>query len=296
MKRSRLLLWGVALAAGLLTAPAIALPVAPAQAVNSITVVSANSASNSLTTKTITVDCPLGTSLYGPGGGITGGGGNVALEAVVPEGNPPFRARVTARELGAFTGNWSVSAWASCGPFTNNLQVVPGNRASSTATTKEIDARCESAGAGLRLYGTGFRVNGGVGNVLVHDVIPGTSISPRSVTVRATARPGFTPNWGLDAFAVCATAAPTMGIEQASTTSTSSSSKGINSQNCPTGTFAHGVGSQTSAPAPNTTAVDGRIALTTTAALFTALGSAAAAENGTVSDNWRLQVYVVCSN
>jgi hypothetical protein len=286
MKRRRLL-WGAVLVAGLVT-----LPAAPAHAVSSIQVVSGSSASNSTSSKTITVDCPVGSFLYGTGGGITGGSGSVSLDAAVPEGSPPFRARVTATELGAFSGNWSVSAYATCGPFTTNLQVHSTPAGQSTALTKERAVSCPT---GQGLYGTGFRVTGGGGGVLVHDVIPGTSISPRGVTVRATARPGFAPNWGLEAFGVCATAAPTMRVEQALTTSTTTPSKGIN-RTCQTaGTVAHGVGVQTLSESPGT-AVDGRIALVTNAALFSTVGSAGAAANGTVAENWRLQVYVICSN
>jgi hypothetical protein len=270
MKRRRLL-WGAVLVAGLVT-----LPAAPAHAVSSIQVVSGSSASNSTSSKTITVDCPLGSF----------------LDAAVPEGSPPFRARVTATELGAFSGNWSVSAYATCGPFTTNLQVHSTPAGQSTALTKERNISCPT---GQGLYGTGFRVTGGGGGVLVHDVIPGTSISPRGLTVRATARPGFAPNWGLEAFGVCATAAPTMRVEQALTTSTTTPSKGIN-RTCQTaGTVAHGVGVQTLSESPGT-AVDGRIALITNAALFSTVGSAGAAANGTVAENWRLQVYVICSN
>ncbi|MBP2335737.1 hypothetical protein JOF41_001915 [Saccharothrix coeruleofusca] len=43
-------------------------------------------------------------------------------------------------------------------------------------------------------------------------------------------------------------------------------------------------------------AVDGRIALSTTAALTTTSGSAGAAENGAVADNWQLRTYVICSD
>jgi hypothetical protein len=291
MKRSRLL-WGAALIAGLVTTQTVALSAAPAHAVSSISVVSSSSASNSTASKTITVECPLGSFLYGTGGGVTGGTGSVSLDAAVPEGNPPFRARVTATELGAFSGNWSVSAWATCGPFTNNLQIISTPASPSTATVKERSISCPT---GLGLYGTGFRVSGGGGNVLVHDVIPGTSIAPKGLTVRATARPGFAPNWGLEAFGICATAAPTMRVEQALTTLTSSATRGINRTCTTAGTVAHGVGVQTLSENPST-AVDGRIALSTVADLFSTVGSAGAAENGAVAENWKLQVYVICSN
>ncbi|MGM1063043.1 hypothetical protein [Saccharothrix sp. Mg75] len=290
MRPSRLLR-GVALVAGLVAAQAVVLSVAPAHASVPVTAVSANSASNSTATKTVTVDCPTGTFLYGAGGGTNGGSGNVALTAVVPEGAPPFRARVTATEVTAFAGNWNASAWASCASFTTNLQVVVTATASNAVSPKEAHASCPN---GLGLYGTGFRVTGGTADVLVHDVIPGTSLAPRGSTTRATAQTGTAPTWRLESFGVCANPAPTMQVVQAQTTFTSTSSKGL-SQTCPAGTAAQGVGAQALGENPGT-AVDGRIALTTMANLFTTAGSAGAAENGAVAGNWRLQVYVICAN
>lgn len=291
MKRRRLL-WGAALAVGMAATQVVVLPAAPADAVSSIEIVSASSASNSTASKTVTVECPVGLFLYGTGGRLIGGDGSVSLDAAVPEGSPPFRARVTATELGAFSGSWSVRASATCGPFTTNLQVHSTPASPSTARVKERSISCPT---GQGLYGTGFRVSGGGGGVLVHDVIPGTSIQPRGVTVRATARPSATPNWGLEAFAICATAAPTMRVEQVLTPLDSSAAKGT-SRTCQTaGTVAHGAGVQTLSENPST-AVDGRIALSTMANLIPTGSSGSAEENGAVAENWRLQVYVICSN
>lgn len=291
MKRSRLL-WGVALIAGVVAAQAVVVPVAPAHAVSSTEIVSNTSASNSTASKTITVECPIGSFLYGAGGRLFGGSGSVSLDAAVPEGSPPFRVRVTATELGAFSGNWSVAAVGTCGPFTTNLAVHSTPASPSTARVKERSISCPT---GQGMYGTGFRTSGGGGNVVVHDVIPGVSFAPRSVTVRATARPNASPNWGLEAFAICATAAPTMRIQQTSTALDSTTQKGTSLTCSTAGTVAHGAGVQTLSENPST-AVDGRIALSTVGNLISAGASGSAAENGTVNENWRLQVYVICSN
>jgi hypothetical protein len=291
MKRSRLL-WGAALVAGVVSASIIALPAAPANAVPTTTLVSNVSATSSTTTKTVTVNCPIGHPfLYGPSGGITivtGTIGSVALKSVVPVGNPPTGASVTATELGTFAGTWNVTVFAICGPFTTELQVVPDSEGPNTQLSKEAAVSCPT---GLGLYGTGFRLTGDGGNVLVHDVIPGTSVSPRGVTVRATTRTG-TPSWQLEAFGICATRAPTMRVEQASTIPNSNQFNSV-SRTCQTaGTRAHGVGVQTFGD----TGVDGRIALTTMALLSTFSGGAIAAENVAVAESWRVQVYVICSN
>lgn len=293
------LLWGAALVAGLVTAPAVALPVAPAQATPNTIVVSAESTRSSSSTKTQTLDCPsTHPFVYGPGASInliSGTAGSLAVESVVPIGAQPRSIEVTAVETGTFTGTWSVIAWAVCGSFTADMQVIPGATAQNTAVSKSVDAGCDTA-LGDRLYGVGFRVTGGARNVLVHDVIPGTSIQPRGVTVRATARLGTTPNWKLEAFAICANASPTMRIVQAATVPNSNPSNGV-SRVCPVvdgvQLRAHGYGVQTLG---ETATVDGRIAMVTTAPLSTLSAGAGATENVAVAQTWQVIVYVICSN
>jgi hypothetical protein len=216
---------------------------------------------------------------------------DVELEAVVPSGSPPNRVTVTALEVDSFAGSWSVTAFAICGPSTTFLQVVSASTSSSSTSPKEANVRCPS---GLALYGTGFAIHSGNGTVLVHDVLPGISSSPRSLTVRATARPGFTPFWSLDAFGICANPATTMRIVLAQTALDSTATKSVN-EVCPSGTRPHGVGAQTLSENPGN-AVDGRVVLQTMAALASTVGSAGAAENGSVSTNWRLQVQVICAS
>ena len=290
MRRSRLLLLGATLVAGLVTVPVVALPVAPAHAVAPTVVESEPSPTNLDGVKEITVECP-GSFVYGAGGFITGGGtGRVAIQAVVPEGSPPTRVRVTAAALGLVSSAWNVSAWATCGPLTTGLQVVPESLTESLTQTKEVSPSCPT---GMGLYGTGFRITQGNGNVLIHDVIPGTSVSPKGVTVRATMRPNSGVFWGLTGYAICANRASTMRIEQATTTATSNPTRNIDRICSDSATFAHGVGVQTFSAGDE---VDGRITLSGMAALNNRSGFAAAGENGTVNENWQLRVYVICSN
>ncbi|HEX6360708.1 hypothetical protein [Actinophytocola sp.] len=291
MKRSRLLLLGATLAAGLITTSAIALPVAPAHAVANPEVESRQSANNTQSVKELSVPCDQGEFAYGGGGSITGGGaGNVALQAVVPVGNPPTAFRVRAAALGAVTGAWNVTAWAICGTFTAGLQVVPDSDGPNTVRSKETDSRCPT---GMQMYGTGFEISpSGNGTVLVHDIIPGITLAPRSVTVRATARPNMTPNWSMDGFAICANPAATKRIDQAQLVPGSNPSRSV-SKACENGsTFAHGLGAQTFGSDTN---LDGRLALSSMFPPSNRSGGAIAGENGTVNENWQLQVYVICS-
>jgi hypothetical protein len=267
---------------------------APAQAVSATTVVSQRSSLvGSETTKTVRVACPSGQFVYGPGAAISSGaGGNVTLQKVVALGSPPDLVEVTATEVnGSFGGSWNVTAYAICGPLTPNLQVVSSSAVGpSTASPKEANVSCPT---GLRLYGTSFEIVGGNGNALVHDVLVGIPSSPRSLTVRATARPGAAPSWSLRAIAICANPATTNRVVQLQTALDSSASKSVNHV-CPAGTIPHGVGAQTLGD-PGT-AVDGRVTIRTMAALATTVASVNANELGSLLENWRAQVYVICAN
>lgn len=291
MKRSKLLLLGATLAAGLLTTQVVALPLAPAQAFMT-GVESSTSTSSTQAAKTHDVNCDQGQFAYGGGGSINGGGvGNVSLQGALPIGNPPTGFRVRAAALSSGIGSWSVTAWALCGTFTTNLHVEVGSVGPSTARSKEVDAECPTS---QRMYGTGFDMSPTTnGTVLVHDIIPGTTLTPRSVTVRATARPGLSPSWSMDAFAICANGAAGMRIDAASSMSTSNPTRDT-SKTCENAShFAQGLGVQTFGA---TDAVDGRIALRAIRPPNNRSVRGVAEENGTaVGETWQLRVYVICS-
>lgn len=293
MKRSTSLLLGAVLVAGLVTAPVVLLPGTPAHAVPNTESKSATSAFNTQPVKEFSVSCDLGEFAYGGGGSINidgGPTGNVALQSVVPLGNPPTGFKVRAAALSSGIGSWSVTARALCGASTTNMQVVSDNAGPSSLRTKETVARCPDT---LRMYGTGFDTSPtSDGTVLVHDVIPGTTLSPRSVTVRATARPDMSPNWSLVAYAICANPAATMRIDAASSTSSTSGTRDISKACTNNATFAHGLGVQTFGA---TDAVDGHIALNAMQPANNRTVRGIAAVNGTIGEAWQLRVYVICA-
>jgi len=291
MKRSKLLLLGATLAAGLITTQVVALPLPSAHAF-STNVESATSASSTTAAKNQDVNCDQGQFAYGGGGSITGGGtGNVSLQGVVPIGDPPTGFRVRAAALSSGIGSWSVTAWALCGTFTTNLHVVVDSEGPSTVRSKEAFAQCPTT---QRMYGTGYDMSPSTnGTVLVHDIIPGTTLTPRSVTVRATARPNLTPNWSMDAFAICANGAAGQRIDAVSSTSSSAATRDI-SKTCENAShFAQGLGVQTFSAG---TEVDGRIALSAMRPPNNRSIRGIAGENGAaVTENWQIRVYVICS-
>jgi hypothetical protein len=293
MKRSKSLLLGAALVAGLITAPVVVLPGTPAQAVPNTESESATSAFNTQAVKEMPVNCDPGEFAYGGGGSINVDGGptgNVALQAVVPVGDPPTGFKVRAAALTSGIASWSVTARALCGASTTNLRVVADDVGPSTLRTKEADARCPDT---LRMYGTGFDTSPTTnGTVLVHDVIPGTTLTPRSVTVRATARPNMSPNWSLVAYAICANPAGTMRIDAVSSTSSTSATRDISKSCTNNSTFAHGLGVQTFGA---TEAVDGQIALNAMQPANNKTVRGIAAVNGALGEPWQLRVYVICA-
>jgi hypothetical protein len=80
-----------------------------------LTLVTANSVSNSSSPKTVTASCTGTKKALGGGGSVTGGGVNVAIQSSFPAGgNPPTGWSVTAFEAIKTNANWQVTAYVIC--------------------------------------------------------------------------------------------------------------------------------------------------------------------------------------
>jgi hypothetical protein len=288
----RKLAWRGGLTLALMLGGSLAMPTGAVRAADVINTfrTTPTSGMNSVSPKSVTVTCPNNTFLYGPGAAIQGGGGQVTLETMRPMGAAnPTSAVVTAHEVGNYSGNWNLTATANCGPAVSNLHVEPGLLDPvDSDRVKESDARCPE---GQKLYGNGFDIIGGLGNVFVHDIITTGVASLRSNTVRATEHGTYTQSWSLRSYAVCGNAASTQEriIRVSATDSTAEKSA---NRSCPVGTEAHGAGAQVSG---DTVDLDGRLTIDrVVAGEFN--GLAIGHENGTVNDNWNVTMYVVCAS
>lgn len=280
VRRRRLALAGAAL--GALLASLLLTPASPAQAVPVPVPVSATSPVNAGSPKVAIATCPAGLSLYGAGGTINGGAGNVVVSDVIPG---PNSVTVWGIEANAFGGNWSVTAYAICGPFTGNVIVTAVTPFNGVAQ-KSVAAACP---AGASLFGTGYELLGANGQVFPSGLVPNAGLT--NVTASAVAQPGFGGNWSLRVYGICAAPTGFMQLVAASTPATPASPKGIVTPMCPGAANVHGVGAQVSG------AGLGEIILQTIAPGTGALvdGEAVAVESAPVAGNWAVTSYAICS-
>lgn len=243
--------------------------------------VSAVSAVNS-SSKSVVAACPPGTRVYGAGAEINGGGGVVTLDDLTPNVSLT-NVLVTAFESVAFAGNWSVTAYATCGVDTRNLQRIQFTSATDSLN-KTVFVGCPS---GLRLYGLGAELNGALGRVLLDDLTPNPTLT--GVTVAAFENGAFAGNWSVTGFAICGNPATAMARIAATSVVSSSTTKAATAS-CPTATRVHGVGAQLNGAfgavliddlRPNS----GLLSATTTAA-----------ERGAFAGNWSVTTFAICSS
>ncbi|MFE7873225.1 hypothetical protein ACFUYE_23110 [Micromonospora humida] len=177
-----------------LTASAICAP-----APSGLEVVTGHSAVNSVNPKFLELFCPVGKRAIGGGGAAVGSGASdVLLEDLRIGQNSVTVAGVEAGN--AFAGNWSVDASVICvDPLPGEQRVIVDSADNSTAS-RAVTATCP---AGKSLHGVGGEIVGGEGQVRLTEMRPTSSTT---ATVRAAEdENGFSGNWKVRAYAVCAT-------------------------------------------------------------------------------------------
>ncbi|WP_328342003.1 hypothetical protein [Micromonospora sp. NBC_00421] len=175
------------------TATAICAP-APA----GLEVVTGHSAVNSTNPKFLELFCPAGKRAIGGGGAAVGSGASdVLLEDLRIHQSSVTVAGVEAGN--AFAGNWSVDASVICvDPLAGEQRVTVDSADNSTAS-RTVTATCP---AGTRVHGVGGEIVGGEGQVRLTELRPTSSTT---ATVRAAEdESGFSGNWKVRAYAVCA--------------------------------------------------------------------------------------------
>jgi hypothetical protein len=184
----------------------------------------ATSATNS-SNKSISAVCPGGKKLLGAGGEITNGSGQVVLDELRPRADLTGVLITGLEDGNGYAGNWSVTAYAVCATPPAGLQRAAATSASDT-NDKSVQANCPG---GKRPLGTGGEVNSGGGQVSM-DLSPFTVVDD---VVGANARAfeddtGFTGNWSVTAYAICAA----VSTRFVATTASDSTDKSA-SQLCP---------------------------------------------------------------
>jgi hypothetical protein len=159
--------------------------------------VSATSASDS-SNKGVTVACPVGKRLLGTGGELAGGGGQVALNDIIPNA---ALTGVTVRGMedgDGTTANWSVTAYAICStPVAGRERVVTTSPTDSSS--KGVSVPCPPD---KEVTGVGGEIGGGGGEVVLDALFPNApSIAGANAFEDEN---GTASNWFVRAFAICA--------------------------------------------------------------------------------------------
>lgn len=261
------------------------LSAAPASAVPGLHFGTAASALDGTNTKSVSVACPAGTKPFGGGFFVTGGaGGRISVTRL--QALPPSNAfSVVATEVaGPAPAAWRLHGHAICGAAPAGLDYVSFSTVSNSTASKTAIATCP---AGKKVIGTGARLDGDAGQVLLDDVRPSAGLSSVSVVAHED-ETGFAGNWQLSAFAVCANPLANLTLQTAVTpTNSADDAVGVA---CPGGTRLHGLGG-------TITGATGRAlfgGLFPDAALTTAAG-VTIEQSGGFAGNWHTTVHAICA-
>jgi hypothetical protein len=163
--------------------------------------VAASTATNGTDGKSVTVACPAGRRLTGAAGDITGGGGNVVMDDLRPNGNPATSVTVTGYEVNP-DASWAVRAYALCAnPLAGQVRVTATSAVNSV--NKSVTVTCP---AGRKVTGLGGELGGAAGEVVIDDYTPNELLTSVTVTaIEARDLDGVFPgNWFVRAYAICA--------------------------------------------------------------------------------------------
>jgi hypothetical protein len=166
-------------------------------------VVTAVTVGNSVSPKTATVNCPSGKVVYATGFTVDGPAGRIVADRLVPTSSG---VTVTAHETPKGTNEaWWLRAFAVCAASSLPGQEIVSAATGPSPSGQSLTVTCP---AGKSLYGSGFAIGGGNGEVIVSKLMPG----PSSVTARAEPLSNGSPGaWSLTVYAICAFYLPSLG-------------------------------------------------------------------------------------
>jgi len=184
--------------------------------------------------KTVTATCPAGKQVVGAGGfaGQEGGPvpleGQVLLDGVVPTADlRGVRAEGVEDETG-FADSWTVRAAAVCATPPPGLVRVAATSAVDSAA-KGVTVACPT---GTKVLGAGGETNDGERQVLLRAVRPDNVLKAVNVLAVEDGN-GFTGDWSVTAYAICAPAPAGLELVTAQTPPGSSDTEAIAA--CPAG-------------------------------------------------------------
>jgi hypothetical protein len=213
---------GAAIATGLLGPQLLLAPPASAS-VPGVEKITQRTFPASFPTQTVTTFCPPGKQLLGAGAEIDGGGGEVVLDAIRPNGGPaeaPTSVSVTASEEDGYLPTWSVTVHAVCAhPVPGLVRIAASSPHGGSPDFRGATATCPSQ---KTLLGTGFEIGAAPGQIVLDHLRPDGSlaVAPTEVFAGAyEADPDYVPFWSITAYAICADSSAVRGTFRTSNTS-----------------------------------------------------------------------------
>jgi hypothetical protein len=163
-------------------------------------IISAESATNSVSPKSVTAACPAGQQVLSPGIQIRGALGHVLVDDIQPNA-ALTSVTVKAYEDGAGTSEaWSVRGFAVCVNARIGLERV-ARTSSTTSVGTGLDFPCPEAKV---VVGVGAAINNGFGRVSLVAMSAESANGPNRVSVAAReTQDGTTDMWSLTAYAIC---------------------------------------------------------------------------------------------
>lgn len=193
-----------------------------------------------------------------------------------------LRTRLLWGTVIAVLAGFATAAPASAIP---GLELVTATSASNSSN-KPVVASCPS---GKRVVGAGGETIGATGQLVVDDIIPGSTLT--NVTVQGLEDDtGTTANWSVRAYAICAT--PPSGLQRVGATRVANSSnKGVTAS-CPAGKRVFGTGASISGGAGGQVVIDDLIPNSA----LTSVAVTGAEDDDGASGTWLVTSYAICAN
>jgi len=221
---------------GVLTA---AVTIGPANgawaAVPGLQVIYATSNADSLASKEISITCPAGQSPLSAGADILDGGPDVVVDDMTV-GASTVTAKAYEDQDGTNV-SWQIRVYAICAVPLPSQQIVTAVTAKDDVAAKSITAVCP---AGTVVIGTGGRIAGGLGQVVLDEVRPLSNNTEVHAFAFADQDGTDGAAWDLKVFGVCAAQPVGYTVVTAGSVS-NSSNKGMDAV-CPAGTSPTGGG------------------------------------------------------
>jgi hypothetical protein len=188
------------------------------------------------TDRATTAFCPGGKRVLGAGGEIVNGGGQVAMDFLLPSHLNSFEALVNGSEdETGYSGTWSVKAIAVCA---NASQRVVAQSSNDSVAAKSVGSNCPG---GLEVTGVGADITGGEGRVVLDEFIPFAGPGGVFATGFEDGDFSFVDSWFIRAYAICASPLPGLEIVPVTSTDDPQIAKAVTAA-CPPGKKLVGTG------------------------------------------------------